>query len=1133
LIGRSRTSIVALMLSVAVGTASAQSTSRPPQSPPGDAAIPIFLQPPMSIDAFLARMQDPDFVLISGQHYRALKEKEGKAGPVLLEPRLVKLDIGGRVDRRTSELEVEYRIASVSPGSAWFPLRLDGIALTSVREGDRVLAHRTAGGGGWEVEVSGPGEHVVRVACVCPVAVNGEERRLDFPIPLSASTHLRLSFAEDATDCSLGTTEPVAISKDRGRAGTSLNVSIRPRSRIDLTWNVIDEPSAALSPLLIAQSGVVVDVSPDVIETRARFNVSSARGTSRALTFTFDADEELTRVDLDSDRDIPVASVTKGAMATVTVPLPEPLRQGGPSHSVVLVTRRKIAPQSTPGIALKGYALGDAAVQSGALAVTQTGPIWVEGRVGRGLQRIDPANELPADLRSHPGTVLAYRIDDQPFELVLQVKAAPPRLDARVRTALLIRKALCTTESQVDFRTTPGRVFGVRFQIPGDLKLDPLPPDDVVASSNVSRATGGGQVLDVRLSLKAREKGMFSIRLVARQAWEPRGVREIGLIQPLDTSSLGGRVAILRASGIEAALDEGGVSVDRPRRFEPDVAPSASDLSWLGRRNEFDAPPLWFDFDGSHEAIPLRLETVPASYRSEVNLVALVDRTRIDYRQTVRLEMLHGRLDELELLVPPGVEGDWEIEGERTNARELIATGPGGSQRYRIGLEGGSASKTQFVLRYRTSFPTPLLGDGPHEGRFTLIGVTPSGNGPLRISYASSPGVRLSVDATGWKAELADPGADGPSAGSTVLVRSEEKASLPRFTADAEAVVALPPLVVSRAYLRTVRSSEEVRTTAFYRIEGTGTSVRLGLPEGSRWIQARLDGAEVSEVSALAGSSERRISLGARKDRLPATLQVEYASASASPSAWKAPTLEGAEVETTFWEAVVSDAHALLGVPSGWSDENRWNWEGYVWTRRPWLSRAELFEWVAGSGAAKDGGDDPLLVSRSNAHSYLFRRIDLAADARLPATIVGRSALVAVCSGFVAAVGIGLILLRPRPRAASLCLLGVLAIAAAAFEPNLTIQAVQSGLLGVVLALIAATMQWIVERRRVAGGVGYAETIGSTALTAQPLQEGVAGSSVGSDDSTAIRPRPDADSNGIVVALPSAVSSVSETGFLP
>src|SRR5258708_24496433 len=102
------------MLSIAVGTASAQSTPRPPQSPPGDAAIPIFLQPPTSIDALLARMQDPDFVLISGQHYRALKEKEGKASPVMLEPRLVKLDIGGRAEPRTP---THSRADRVSPGS--------------------------------------------------------------------------------------------------------------------------------------------------------------------------------------------------------------------------------------------------------------------------------------------------------------------------------------------------------------------------------------------------------------------------------------------------------------------------------------------------------------------------------------------------------------------------------------------------------------------------------------------------------------------------------------------------------------------------------------------------------------------------------------------------------------------------------------------------------------------------------------------------------------------------------------------------------------------------------------------------------------------------------------------------------
>jgi hypothetical protein len=334
-------------------------------------------------------------------------------------------------------------------------------------------------------------------------------------------------------------------------------------------------------------------------------------------------------------------------------------------------------------------------------------------------------------------------------------------------------------------------------------------------------------------------------------------------------------------------------------------------------------------------------------------------------------------------------------------------------------------------------------------------------------------------------------------------------------------------MVATRCYLRTVRSGDEVRTAALYRIEGRGTNVLAAIPSQARWVQARVDGEDVDDLTVLPGTESRRIPLDRPGAKWPgiALLELEYASSGGSAHAWESPVLN-IEVQTTFWEVVVTDSQALLGVPRGWSDENRWRWEKYIWMRKPWRTSGELVEWAGGSESRLTAGADPLLVQRSNAHAYLFRRMDQKGTVALPATIVSRSALVAICSGLVAMVGIGLLLLRPRAKSIGLMILGVVGLAAGAYEPNITLQAAQSGVLGLVLIVIAATLQWVVERRRLSGSPPYGDVITSSAqVSPQPAS---LSSSVGSDSSTAIRPRPIPAVDRIVLAPPNGVESLRE-----
>jgi hypothetical protein len=232
--------------------------------------------------------------------------------------------------------------------------------------------------------------------------------------------------------------------------------------------------------------------------------------------------------------------------------------------------------------------------------------------------------------------------------------------------------------------------------------------------------------------------------------------------------------------------------------------------------------------------------------------------------------------------------------------------------------------------------------------------------------------------------------------------------------------------------------------------------------------------------------------------------------------AWLPPRLAGGGiVQQTLWDVRVPWNQAVVGVPSGWSDENDWHWDVYVWKRRPWMSHAALAAWVgapaaqgSGSGVAEPGGEG---------HGYLFGRPG--GPEPLPVTVAPRALLVAVCSGLVLMAGAFLVLgRRPVPGLAWVAAMGLGLSVAALVHPALTFQALQSGEVGLLLAALVALLHRLVGGRRDGAGV-YGDPSGRNAgLVPGSTLSRTPG--VGSDDSTAIRVRPVSTMDYVVTAAP-------------
>jgi hypothetical protein len=142
---------------------------------------------------------------------------------------------------------------------------------------------------------------------------------------------------------------------------------------------------------------------------------------------------------------------------------------------------------------------------------------------------------------------------------------------------------------------------------------------------------------------------------------------------------------------------------------------------------------------------------------------------------------------------------------------------------------------------------------------------------------------------------------------------------------------------------------------------------------------------------------------------------------------------------------------------------------------------------------------------RTGYRSYLFGRTGAPSALRL--VIAWWPLLVAFCSGIVLLIG-GLILLVVRPHHRLFVAIGVAFVVAiaATFQPSATFLALQSGVVGGILLIVTSVVQRALVRRRPAHSVfGLPNRLGTAAAAGSSLNRQV---SAGSDDSTAIRPRP-------------------------
>ncbi len=1101
-----------LAASIVASSSRAQEPARSPSAPsfPGSSPTPIFLNTPADLDSFWKGLDRPDLVLLSGEAYRTLVDGPARRGAPLASP-VRSVAVLGDIAGDQARLTIEYRMELAGDAATWVGLHLEGQAVASIREAGRDLAARLSEPPGWEVELSGRGEHTVRVELIARVAATTEGKRIELAIPPAASTRVDLAIARPALEASTGPEEPVLIEPLESRPGSRLAARLSPRARLSVSWRERNDPGTDLPVLLTARGEVSIEVVSGSLRTRGEWAIEAARGSTSQVTFRVEPGEQVIDVEV-AGQPVPVAVRREDGRSSVVVPLGQPLT-AGTTRRVALTTIRGITSEPTTRLALGGHPIDQARVQTGLIAIARSGPVFLNPTVGRGIRRVDPRTELSESLRARPDIVLAFEFSEQPYELNLAIEPAWPRVRVGVRSTVSIRPLAAAIDATLRYRISQGIAFEIRVGLPVGLDFIEAGPADLIDSTEIMPEAGtkgevsARRLLSIRLNRQVARDEDFSITLRGSVATGETGPWNVPLFEPVADSYGTTLSAIVSPRSVTAEIRDtqpAGVIA-----YEPEWSPPPADWSWpAGATPAADAGVLWLKGEGPTRPLPLRLTIRSRSVRHEQAIAAVVDAGGIDLVDEIAGKVGAGSLSRIDLKLPPEVPARWEVEGLALSSREAIGEDEDGSRRFRLNLAQPISESFRFRIRYRKAFAEPAEVRHPASVVFEPIEMIEGISTGRTLRVSAAPSIRIRAEGERWSRPVRTPGDEDSRVDAATRIVLATRVNPPgpvRLSITAEETVPMPEVVAPRVLIRaTQRPDFDLAMTASFWIETRDGSIELGLPPGSRWSRARVGGVEpqAGGVSRLAPDLYR-IRLGIPGGPASNLVEADFVVPAGSVgSTWPAPRLVSGSVMQTVWEARLSGHRAGLGVPPGWTDENRWYWDLALWRRKPARTPAQLASWLTGDEVPGS------LIGRAEAgeigdgHAYLFSRSG--PPIPLEFATFSRSTLVLLCSGPPLLIGLLAMARRPPARTivAGLLILafGVVSLA----DPNTTFSILQSSALGLALLGVAATMSWILERR---GGIAARASGPGGVGTVMPVSSIATASPFDPDRSTAIRPR--------------------------
>jgi hypothetical protein len=1078
----------------------------------------IILNSPQDLDELWRKIERPDLLLMRGDRLAgpAIGLAAGGNAAELSRSLVKSVKIAGRVAGEHADLSVEFVIAVKQADPVWVPIRLDNQRVIAAREATRDLKLQVQDRGEWQVSLAGEGEHRIRVDLKAAVSSELARKRLSLAIPEAASTRVELNFARPQSDVLIGAGEDYGLTELGQGKGTLLAVPLSPRSKLEVSWSDNADSAGQPPPLVTAQGEIAIDIDAQQMRTRSSWLIRCVRGVARSLVVQVDEHDEITELELD-DQSLEDDIKEARGPGKLTIPLDDPIRAGA-SKRLVIRTRRSLAKSGARRASFAGFPLAGAREQSGYIGITRGPNLYVGTSSTQGVHRID-ASELPADLRARPSTFLAYEFPHQPFTLDLVVEPSPPQVRGETRTFFRIEPDLARSETTLDVTWVRGDLFELELGVAPGLQVISVGPPDSVESTNLTeasddvnarRAGGPWRRLSVRLTPRARDRGKVTLKLTAIEPINTPGPVKLGGFTLDRAAAAGALVALAVGRGLSVELEDDAGKWRRAPEVRSRFQNTDADLLEGALAMAATSGPLFLVDDGNSGLLPIRMTRQDRRLRHETSLVAKVSSRSVDVVERVAFSVRNGALSSLEIRVPAEVADPWELVDRQEVEKEELGPGPDGSKRFRLSFSRPVVDQATLRFRYRVPLAPVLNSATAREVTVPRITIKEGDAGAARVQLELSPEIIALDFAPGWARSSDDvriePAPEGPYV--QFIEADLRGAGRPfSFKARALAQVSLPPLVVPRLLARTIRGSDgRARTTVRYWVESHGADFPFALPEGLEWIEARVDGRVVERVDFDESKSQYRLRFPGDAVSRPALVELDLQDgAENSALGWRLPSLtEGGVVLQSLWEVRLPWSMALVGIPRGWCDENRWGWTGLSWKRSPGKQADGQNEWLLGATASASSIDDFAGPGGDGQDRYLFSRRGQPTGLR--AWIVPGTWLVGICSGFTLVIGFLAIFLKLRFRTIWLAVAVVAVLAAMLIEPTVTFLIFQAAALGAFLALIGLLIERSIERSSLRSHQ-RAERGGAVAVRPATDSSLNRSAGVGSDDSTAIRVR--------------------------
>ncbi|WP_169976076.1 hypothetical protein [Tautonia rosea] len=1049
------------------------------------------------------------------------------------------VEVVGRVpdEGGLARISLTISLYARGPGPHRVPIGLDGLYPREAKSDGVPLGWEAAPPEGWFVILPHQEDEeqlrTVQVEVVAPVRSIDDRRGLTLAIPRAVRTRLQLDLEGPIAEAALGDGAPLPIETvDEGRRAR-IEAMLDARSELEIRWLPRRDEAAPVPPLLTGGGHISLDLSEGALTAQSLWEIQVRRGEVSTLVFLPDPDEEILEIESEG-RSIPPASTLDGRGRLLS--LPRTIRKGE-SIRIGITTRRSVpelnAETDLATVRFVGHSFEGVIEQTGTLSIGRTDGLRILADPEQGLRRIDPRDLREEIARVRPTILSAFRFANQPFGLQLRVGPMPPMVRVAQRSFANLEPggASATIESWLDYRSVRGQCFRLRVEVPKGLEIDRVGPSEAVSSWDLVRSDESDEstepaILELTLASALRDGQLAPLRieLGGTVRFDPERPGQLPVFRPLDAGFDGGRLAVAVPPDLDVAPSDG-----LEAQASADIVPMESSAMldpgpWSTASGELPRRVLWLRFEAPAAVVPLMLSERAATVSSMIDQLVRVARDGIDVQQDLTLYAPDGELKSVDLAIPADLERAWELVDRGViEQEEPIPPGPDGLPIRRLTLaQPASGVPIKLRLRFRLQEAGRLVPGQSAAIEIPRIEVLdPRPASPPRVEVAADPGISLRPEGNGWRRPAENQWVTNPDGGAPlpirqVWVRPSGAASTvrPRFTVTASAPAELPKSLASRLWLRSEQGADGgVRMVAWFRFDDHGPSLGFRLPYGAELDRVYLDGEPVpsDDLDALERPGMFLLHLPAETARGVLVGMSYRLPREAAGSRWQPPRLlDGGRVFETLWEVRVPWNQALIGVPQGFTDENVWYWGGYVWKRQPGMTPSELAVWIGGPGSSAETLAPPLTGGRIGDHGYLFSRPGNPGS--LNPMVVSRATLVGCCSGVVLLFGL-LVLIRHPIRARVLPIVGAAALLCLIFlGPSTSIVVVQSSAVGWLLIAVAILTRRAVELRRPGPRFGEQSAMGSSpAASEHAMGAGASGGStplVGSDDSTAIRPRP-------------------------